>query len=214
MSVEADQIRDKRRALATPGGTHDKIVRFLSRALPAAIGGAAALLLISPLFPRGEISFLLDRQKVAIAEDRLRMDNAMYRGQDERGRPFSVTAGSAVQSSASVPEVKMKDLVARILLPDGPAVLSARGGTYDYQDESVAIDGPVQFDAADGYHLIARDVTIDIANKTMFGNGRTEGEVPSGRFSADRIRADLNARTIVLEGNARFYMEPGKLRMP
>ena len=96
--------------------------------LPALVGVVAAMMLITPLSPRGELSFLLDRNKVAIAEDRLRMDNALYRGVDASGRPFSLSAGDAVQVSNRVPLVEMRDLVARIVLPDGPAVLSAANG--------------------------------------------------------------------------------------
>ena len=53
------------------------------------VGVLAALMVITPLSPRGEISFLLDRNKVAVIDNRLRVDNALYRGADEQGRPFS-----------------------------------------------------------------------------------------------------------------------------
>ena len=93
MSQQADQIRDKRRAFALPGGSLDRIVRLLAIGLPALVGAIAATMLIAPLSPRGEVSFLLDRNKVDTAADRLRVDNAMYRGRDDQGRPFSLTAG-------------------------------------------------------------------------------------------------------------------------
>ena len=103
MTVQADQIRSKRRRFANPGGSHDKLVRALAVALPAGIGVLAAIMVFSPLSPRGEVSFLLDRNKVAVVDDRLRVDRAMYRGADDKGRPFSITAGSAVQHTAANP---------------------------------------------------------------------------------------------------------------
>jgi hypothetical protein len=54
MTVQADLIRDKRRHFATPGGFHDKLISFLAKALPAAIGLVAAVMILSPLSPRGE----------------------------------------------------------------------------------------------------------------------------------------------------------------
>jgi lipopolysaccharide export system protein LptC len=48
----------------------------------------------------------------------------------------------------------------------------------------------------------------------MRGDEGVSGEVPAGTFSADTIRADLGARTLTLDGNARLTMIPGKLRMP
>ena len=84
MTVQADLIRNKRRAFATPGGFHDRLIGLLVKALPAAIGLIAAVMVLTPLFQRGEISFLLDRNKVAVTDKRLAVSQAMYRGEDNR----------------------------------------------------------------------------------------------------------------------------------
>lgn len=214
MTTQADKIRSRRQAFAAPGSRLDKIVRVLAVGLPAMIGVVVAMMLITPLSPRSEISFLLDRNKVAIAEDRLRMDNAMYRGEDSSGRPFSLSAGEAVQSSASVPVVELHELTARIVLPEGPAVLSSPTGTYNIDSEQVTVPGIVQFNAADGYQLSARNVVIDLPTRVLLGNGRVEGEIPAGTFSADDFRADLAGRNLSLIGNARLRIVPSRLRMP
>ncbi len=214
MTERADRIRSRRQHFAAPGSQLDKMIRVLAVALPAAVGVVAAMMLITPLSPRGEVSFLLDRNKVAIAEDRLRVDNAMYRGEDSRGRPFSISAGEAVQVSRSEPVVEMHDLTARIALSEGPAVLNAPNGAYDIEQEQLLIPGIVEFNAADGYHMAARNVLIDLPTRTLRGTGRVEGEVPAGSFEADNLYADLSERTISLVGNARMRMVPGRLRMP
>ena len=214
MTRAADQMRTRRQAFAAPGSALDRIVRLLAVALPALVGVIAAMMLITPLSPRGEISFLLDRNKVAIADDRLRVDDAMYRGEDNRGRPFSLNAGSAVQRSNQVPLVEMQRLTARIVLPDGPAVIEAPSGLYDIDDQQVAVPGLLRFTAADGYQMSAGDVTIDLPGRVLVGRGRVSGAIPAGTFEANSIRADLGARTISLIGNARLRMTPGALRMP
>jgi len=214
MSQQAEQIRNRRRAFALPGSQLDKAVKLLAVALPALVGAVAATMLIAPLGPRGEVSFLLDRNKVATAEDRLRMDSAMYRGRDDKGRAFSLTAGEAVQRSASVPVVQLADLTARIQLSDGPAVLLAPAGRYKIEDQLVAIDGSVRFATADGYRMTVRNVSIDLPGRTVLGTGGVEGAIPAGTFSANSIRGDLEARVLTLSGNARLRMVPGRLRMP
>ena len=211
---EAKQRRSLRKHWAEPGGSHDRLVGFLARALPMGVGVLAALMVITPLSPRGEVSFLLDRNKVAVIDSRLRVDNALYRGADARGRPFSLTAGEAVQRSSAEGIVRMNDLVARLLLDDGPARLIAGAGQYDIDQEVVSVVGPMRMLAADGYRMLARDVSVDLAAKQLTGAGGVEGAIPAGTFSADRLTADLSARTITLTGNARLRMEPGKLRMP
>jgi lipopolysaccharide export system protein LptC len=214
MTAQADQIRDRRRAFAAPGGSLDRMVRWLAVGLPALVGVIAALMIVTPLSPRGEVSFLLDRNKVSIAEDRLRVDNAVYRGADAKGRPFSVSAGEAVQRTVTEPIVRMRDLIARILLRDGPAVLTADAGRYNYDTERVVVDSQVRLTAADGYRMTASGVAVDLADKSLVGSGGVEGAIPAGTFSADSLRADLDARTVTLDGNARLRMTPGKLQMP
>lgn len=214
MTQAADIIRDKRRHWAAPGGSHDRMIRVLARWLPGAVGVVLAAMIVGPLFPRGEISFLLDRTKVAVTKDRLSVSNAMYRGEDKEGHPFTVTAGTAVQASAAEPVVRMRDLVARILLADGPAQLSAAGGAYDYDAEEVSVTGPVTFTAADGYRMTTTNVAIDLKGRRVTGSGGVSGAIPAGTFSADRIIADLGERTVTLDGHARLLMAPGKLRMP
>lgn len=211
---EARALRSRRQHFAAPGGSHDRLVRVLARVLPMGVGVLAALMVITPLSPRGEVSFLLDRNKVALIDERLSVDNALYRGRDNQGRPFSVLAGEAVQRSSAEGLVRMQDLVAQLLLTEGPARLSAEGGIYNIARETVAVNGPVRLTTSDGYRMTASGVSVDLKSRTLRGNAGVEGEIPAGTFSANTMRADLGARTITLEGNARFTMIPGQLRMP
>ncbi|MGB7407910.1 MAG: LPS export ABC transporter periplasmic protein LptC [Pontixanthobacter sp.] len=213
-TAEAKQRRNARQRFATPGGRHDRLIAFLGKALPMGVGVLAAFMIITPLSPRGEISFLLDRNKVAVIDERLRVDNALYRGQDNDGQPFSLTAGEAVQRSSAEGIVRLQEVVARILLPGGPARLTAGGGAYDLDRDRVDVPGEVRFAAADGYNLLTRNVLIDLDGKTLRGSGGVSGTVPAGTFSANRMEVDLAARTVALDGNATMRMIPGKLRTP
>lgn len=214
MTQAADIIRDKRRHFALPGGRHDRMVRLLAKVLPAGVGAIVAVMVIAPLFPRGEVSFLLDRNKVAVAKERIRVESAMYRGQDNKGRPFSLTAGSASQPDAEKPVVVMIDLAARILLSDGPAELKAPDGAFYYDSERVEVRGPVDFRAAGGYRLTTSAVTIDLRQQHVTGAGGVAGAIPAGTFSADRFDADLDERVIALTGRARLNMQPGRFAVP
>ena len=211
---EAQQLRSRRQQFAAPGGSHDRLVRFLARFLPMGVGVVVALMIITPLSPRGEISFLLDRNEVAVIQERLRVDNALYRGQDNGGRPFSLTAGEAVQRSSAEGIVRLDDLVARLLMNEGPARVEAPGGQYDINQDTIDVNGTMRMEAADGYRMRASGVSLDLKGKTLEGAGGVEGAVPAGTFRADRLDADLQQRTITLSGNARLQMQPGKLRMP
>lgn len=214
MTQQADSLRGRRQRFAAPGGFHDRMVRLIAVGMPALIGALLAVLVIAPFAPRGEISFLLDRNKVAMVTDRMRVVRAMYRGQDDSGRNFSVTAGSAIQHSQDKDEVDMRDITARVMLTDGPASLTTGAGIYDFAKQQIDVPSPVNFETSDGYRMVTAGADIDIGRRRLVSQGRAEGRIPAGTFSADRISADLEARTITLDGHARLTMEPGKLQMP
>jgi len=212
MSEIADRSRLSRRRWARPGSSHDRVVRGARLILPAAVGALTAILALAPLLGDNEISFVLAKDKVAITRDRMRVSEAVYRGADNKGQAFALSAGSAVQVSTADPIVRLQDLSARIALPEGPATLRAGRGRYDMQSEQVAVDGPILFQAADGYQLETSDVRVDLPARTLRSEGGVQGRMPLGTFSGDRMRADLGERTVTLEGRARLRVVQGAIR--
>lgn len=210
MSEIADRLHAQRRAWAHPGTTHDTIVRSLLIVLPVGIGVLAAFLVLSPLFTHGDVSFLLDKNRVEIARERLRVEKAEYRGEDSEGRPFSLHAGSAVQKSSAEPIVHLNTLAAEIQLKDGPAEIAAERGRYFMDTQRVAVDGPIRFKTADGYTLNTNDATVDLKTKRMQSGTAVTGQTPMGIFSGSKLSADLEARTVKLDGNARLRIYPGR----
>lgn len=188
------------------------MVKLLKNWLPVAVGVLSALLATAPFTGGDKVSFVLDKNKVEVAKERMRVTEALYRGEDSKGQPFSLRAGSAVQKSSREPIVDLNNMSARILLSDGPAVLNAQKGRYDMDSERVAIVGPVQFEAAGGYRLTTRDVGIDLKTRRMQSAGRVDGRIPIGTFGADQLRADLEARTVTLNGRARLRIEQNGLK--
>jgi lipopolysaccharide export system protein LptC len=212
MSERADIDRDMRRLWAAAGSSHDRVVRILRTGLPLVIGVVAAVLVFSPFTHREELSFLLSKDRVEVARERMRVERATYRGQDAKGQPFALMAASAVQKSSSDPIVRMTDLSGAIRLVDGSATIFAANGAYDMRRDRVGVTGAVTVTAAGGYRLEARDVVIDLKERRLTGNSGIEGALNIGRFSANRLEADLDARTVRLEGNARLTINQGVLR--
>ena len=196
---------------ADADGRVDRVqdVRLSSTApdLRPAIVALVILLALAPLTVGRDISFVLSKDRVDVARERMRVTTATYRGQDSKGQPFELNAGSAVQVSSRDPVVRLRALAARIQLEDGPAQIVAGRGRYDMDSEKVAIDGPVRFRAADGYDIQTRDVGIDLRSRKVASRGRVDGKMEMGSFSGDRFTADLNARVVVLEGRARLHID-------
>ncbi|WP_374943685.1 LPS export ABC transporter periplasmic protein LptC [Sphingomonas sp.] len=212
MSEQGHRVRTARQMWAAPGSRHDRLMTFARLALPGAIGVLAAFLVTAPLTAGGDVSFVLDKNKVEIAHERLKIQAARYSGQDSKGQPFRLTAASAVQRSSAEPIVQLTELAAAIQLPDGPATLDANTGRYDMDSEQVTLDGALHFRGAGGYDLQTRDATVDLKQRTLASGGAVTGVVPQGTFSADRMHADLAERTVTLDGNARLRIVPRRTR--
>lgn len=209
MSQAARIERTARQRWAAPGSSHDRLIALLQFALPTGIGVLAAFLVMAPLFMGGDVSFVLDKNKVAVAQERMKIEAARYRGQDAKGQAFSLDAGSAIQHSSAVPVVELSRLQAQLQMRDGPAQLTAPSGRYDMRSEQVKVDGPIAFTAADGYRLDTSDATVDMKTRTLQSGGAVTGTTPMGTFSANQLSADLEGRTVKLQGNARLRIVPG-----
>jgi len=212
MSERADLDRTMRRLWAASGSSHDRVVRILRFGLPLVIGVVAAVLVFSPFTQRSEISFLLAKDKVDMATERMKVTRAEYRGQDAKGQPFALLAGSAVQKSSAEPIVRMTDLSGAIRLTDGPATIVARDSAYNMETEKVAVPGLVQVKGANGYRIDASNVSIDLKTRSLIGQGGVDGTLNIGRFSANQLTADLDQRIVRLQGNARLRINQGVIK--
>ena len=205
-STLATEQRRARRRWAVAGSGHDRLITVLRVALPLAVAALAALLALAPITVGRDISFVLSKDRVDVAPERMRVTRAVYRGQDGKGQPFRLNAASAVQASSRVPIVRLTALDAAIQLADGPATLRAQHGRYDLDTTRIAIDGPVLFDGAGGYRMTTRDVLVDMKTRNLASRGKVDGTMPLGTFSADRLRAKLDDKIVNLDGHARLHI--------
>jgi lipopolysaccharide export system protein LptC len=197
---------------AEPGSGHDRIVRWSKIALPSAVGVLVAVLMLAPLDKKGDVSFILDKKKVDSAPERMRVEAARYTGTDNKGQQFVIVANRAVQPSSDTPLVDISGIFARLSQPQGPTLIAADKGRYNLDLQKVAIDGPVNLSGADGFRLNTRDVTVDLKQRQLASAGPASGAMRLGQFSAGRIRANLDNRTVVLDGGARLKITQGTVR--
>ena len=207
MSVEANVQRSQLRNWAAPGGRHDKLIKLLKRVLPVITIALGLVLAAAPFAHKSEVSFVLDKKQVDMAGERLKVTEALYRGEDAKGQPFSLRAGSALQKSSREPIVQLNDLEARLQMENGGALVTAQKGLYDIAKDKVTVDGPIRFESENGYRLVTRDVDILLNNRTLRSRGQVEGRMPTGTFRADHLSADLDKHTVSLSGRATLRIE-------
>ena len=193
-----------RQRAALPGARIDGIMGALKWALPGAAVALTLAIIILPLTKVREFSFLLAKDQVGMATERLRVDRARYRGEAARGEPFEISAASAVQRSSAVREVEMRGLVARLQGQDGPATVTAPTARYYLDSDLLRVNGPVELRSVSGYSLDSRDVAVDLARRQVVAHDGVRGQLPIGSFRADRLDGDLAGRRVVLDGHVHL----------
>ena len=212
MADGASRQRAANQRWAEPGSAHDRLIKWTKIVLPSAVGVLVAILALAPLDKKGDVSFILDKKKVDSAPERMRVEEARYTGTDDKGQQFTMTAGRAVQRNSDTPLVDINGMYAKLSLDQGPLLIAANQGRYNLDTQQVAVDGLITVNGADGWHLQTRDVTVDLKQRQLASHGPAEGQMRLGQFRANRIRADLGAHNVVLDGGARLKIVQGAVR--
>ena len=193
-----------RQRAALPGSSRDTVFGILKWLLPALALAVLATIIIWPLTKAQEFSFLLSKDKVGVAEERLRLDNAVYRGETARGEAFVISAAGAVQHSSAVPIVELKALTAKLQMKDGPATVTALSGRYFMDKDRLQINGPVTMQSANGYSLDSATIDIDLNTREVTTDAPVTGTLPIGTFRAGNLQADVQGRRMVLDGGVHL----------
>jgi lipopolysaccharide export system protein LptC len=197
---------------AVPGSAHDRLIRWFKIGLPSGVGVLLVVLAIAPLDKKSDVSFILDKKKVANAPENMRVEKAHYVGTDNKDQQFTIVANRAIQRSSDVPVVDISGMSARLNMEKGPLMIVANRGRYNLDTQKVMIDGPVRVAGADGYRLATRDVTVDLKQRELASGGPVAGAMPLGQFRAGQLHADLGDRTVVLDHGARLKIVQGAVR--
>lgn len=212
MSDAASRKQEIKRHWAEPGSRHDAVIRATKYGLPVVIVALVILLAIAPFDKRSDVSFILDKNKVDEAKERMRVEQARYVGEDNKGQKFEIVADRAVQQSSNVPIVMIEGMRARLNLARGPLSIAALKGRYDLEQEEMLIDGPVRVAGPDGYRLATRDVRVDLDKRTMQSRGPVSGAMQVGQFQAGSLSADLDERVVRLNDGVRLKIIQGAVR--
>lgn len=156
-------------------------VQMLRRVLPVVI------LLIAG----GTVTWVVYRSVISGAERKagqdqeIRLDRAMFHGQDDQGRRFVIGAEGAVRD----PDTGRFRLVGPVLRLNlgGRKVteITADGGTYDQVAKTVTIGPNVRIsDGGSGFSLATPEAVVDTSTGIVTGSKGVQGTGPLGTLSA------------------------------
>ena len=210
MSEQAAREQEARRRSMLPGGPRDAFIAAAKWGFPVASTILLAILVVLPLSATQEFSFLLSKDSAAKAGERMRMQEATYRGETGRGEAFEIVAESGVQKSSAVPVVVLTGLSARLDQQQGPATVTAPSGEFFMEQNRLVVNGPVVARSTSGYSLDGHAIEVDINNNRITTTEPVSGTLPMGEFQANAFAADLQGRTVSMTGGVKLRINPNR----
>ena len=171
--------------------------------------GALLLLASVALWPeiarfkdQGRIAF---RRAFSVEPDSGRMKEPRYRGVDERGRPFTITAESALQSGPL-----RVDLVAPKgdMVPEngGWVMVEARDGVFIQHAGQLDLSQDVVLYRDDGTVMRTQSAAVDVKQGAAASDDMTHAEGPFGVLDAQGFTLTDKGAAIQFHGPARLVL--------
>ena len=192
---QADEARVA--ATAEAFRARSRRVKLLRRVLPVAIivlaGGTLSWIVLR--------SVMSDVERKAGTSREVRLDSAMFHGQDAEGRSFMIGAKSAVRD----PQTGQFRLI-------GPAMrlnlggrkvttLTADGGSYNEAARTVTIGPNVRIsDGGSGFTLVTPEAVVDTSTGIVTGSKGVQGSGPLGTITASSYVIYEQGERVVFRG--------------
>ena len=192
---------------------HTRRVRFLRRALPAAILLFLSIIVfgawLDPLRLLRELP--IEFARLAISGSKLKIEAPKLSGYTGDGRAYSVTAESAAQDLTKPGVIEMIGIEARFeLVGGGTTMLRAAKGTFDSKAEQLRLVDGIDITSTNGYGGKLSEAIVDMRLGHILSSAPVDLKYQDGWLKADRLEIFDNGERALFEGRvtAEIRMSP------
>jgi lipopolysaccharide export system protein LptC len=191
---------------------HSRIVRVLKGALPLlAAAMALGFLGYSYVMTPGSVEVKADGS--AISDGKLVMANPKLDGFTKDNRPYSMTAMRAIQDFQNEGVVQLEGINAKLPIDaENWATISAEGGVYDRDKNTLEIDTQITVKTADGMSAKLQSATLDIGGGGMTTDDPVDIRMDGATITSDTMAIRENGKVLVFEKRVRMDIDPQRLK--
>ena len=155
---------------------------------------------------QGRVAF---RRTFSIEADSGKMRDARYRGVDERGRPYTLTAERAVQSGPQ--RIDLTEPKGDLVSESGAWVMvQSHDGVYIQHIGQLDLSHDVVLYRADGTVMQTQSAAIDLKASAATSNEQTHAEGPFGTLDAQGFTLVDKGAVVQFQGPARLIVNQDK----
>jgi lipopolysaccharide export system protein LptC len=204
--VAAEDI-ERRRRLLQQWRRHSFLIGILRKLLPT-----LCLAIVVALGAWAAMSTFLWRHEAKVRSDvNIRMTNPNFQGRTEAGKPFLVTAASAVEDNADPDRVTLDKPVLTVDIggPEWTKITSA-SGVYRKDTRMLDLRGHVTLDDYRGNHLLTEHALADTAKNNVEGDTHISGHGPLGAIDASSYSLRDGGAYLLFQGRVKSIIQQQK----
>jgi lipopolysaccharide export system protein LptC len=169
---------------------HSRRVKLLRRAVPLTIGltlaGIAAVALFNPFRDLPDLRDMTG--SLSVSGSRITMELPRLSGFTRDSRAYELAAKSAVQDITNPHMVELRDIRAKVEMPDKAMVdLSAESGIYDTKGEIVSLNRGIVIQSSTGYEGRLSEAVVDVRKGHIHSRKPVEVLLLNGVLNANKL---------------------------
>lgn len=190
-------------------GSRRGFVRFMKFVLPVGAVALVGLIAAWPQISKRDGRFGLTFSSVNTEEMALVMNNPRYRGSDNQGQPFVVTADRATQDPDDAKQVTLDRVSADITLNNGAWVsLSANTGLFNNNTQTLTLHGDINVYSDRGYEFHGINAEVDLTTGVIASDDKVWGHAALGSIRANGMRVYDRGKAIVFINGVKTTLYP------
>lgn len=135
--------------------------------------------------------------------------NPKFQSQDNRNRPYTITADKAEQNSADMDKVLLTKPVGTMKVgPENSVSVKANSGEYLQKDTELYLQGGVEIENSEGYKINSDQMKINVEQETMTSDNPVEVTGPRGQISATGVDVISKEKKIIFKGPVKMTLNP------
>lgn len=188
---------------------HSHLVRMLKVVLPiSAVLVATGFVAASYFSGPGELS--VDVTSTAFSDGKLVMANPKLEGLNHENRPYTMTAGRAVQEKAGSGLFHLEDIDAKLPIDAGNwATVGAASAIYDRDKNTIEFTSDMLLTTTDGLVANLKSAFIDMSKGDMTTRSPVDIKLKAGtQIAAGSMAVLENGKVLIFEDRVHMAIEP------
>jgi len=190
---------------------HSRLVRFLRKAVPAAvILSLLAITLVSIFNPFRLLRKLpIDLSKISVSGTKITMDAPHIAGFMPDGRPYEVWAKAATQDITDPTKVDMKTIHSQIEMEDKSTLrLDAKNGHFDTKAQVLDLNNDIFLQTTTGYEARLSQARIEIGTGVVSSDHPVAVKLTNGTLISQNLLITDHGASAVFGGGVTMFLTP------